>query len=131
MDEKEMEEKLRRAFYIDKLLPSVGLKRLTASLGNKIVLPDGRPLAEIIAERRACERPTTEDLRLWEAAMFEWLPLLDIETRTVVRQRCCGMGWKRLAFEMHSSVRTIQRRFKNGLDCIIQFLNKSEKAKKK
>lgn len=120
MNKKELETTLERAFWVDKQLPAVGLKRLDSAMGRFVILPDGRPLEEVIAEKRAHERPTREDLALWETAMFDWMPLLSPNIRDIVRRRCCGMGWKRIAYELGISMRTAQRRYGTGLDSLLK-----------
>lgn len=120
MNKKELEKNLERAFWVDKQLPFVGLKRLDSAMGLFIVLPDGRSLEEIIAEKRAHERPTREDLALWEITMFDWIPLLSPNMRDIIRRRCSGMGWKRIAYELGISIRTAQRRYVNGLDFLLK-----------
>ncbi len=120
MNKKELKENLERAFWVDKQLPAFGLKRLNSALGKLVILPDGRPLNDIFAEKRAHERPTREDLALWETAMFEWIPLLPPNIRDIMKRRCSGMGWKRIAYEVGISVRTAQRRYNTGLDSLLK-----------
>lgn len=120
MNKKELEGNLERAFWVDKQLPANGLKQLNSALGRLVILPDGRPINDIFAEKRAHERPTREDLALWETAMFDWIPSLPPNLRDIIKRRCSGMGWKRIAYELDISIRTAQRWYNTGLDSLLK-----------
>ncbi len=89
---------LRRAFEIDRMLPKVGLKYPTSQLGQMIVIPDDERSNEDMQEEydRARERLTQADMELWEAAN-EWMRTIHGIRWAVVKKRCQGMGWKRIA----------------------------------
>ena len=112
--EKLIEETIRRAFWVDKQLPPVRLKTAQSPLGRVILLEDDRPISEIFAEKQI-DKPTQDDLKTWEIVMFDWLPIVPCDMRTVVKRRCSGMGWKRITYELNISRSTAWRRFEDGI----------------
>ena len=127
--EKQIVELIRRAFWIDKKLPPVFKKYYADSLiGRYCILPDERNVNEILEELELYERPTHEDLKLWETVMFNWIPSLPDPTRQIIKMRGMGMGWKRISRMLiekkvvdrilHRS--TLWRMFKEGLMIISQ-----------
>ena len=67
---KELEDALRRAFEIDRMLPRVAPKHPTSTLGQMVVIPDDERSVEDLQEEweAARERVTAADMELWEAA---------------------------------------------------------------
>ena len=122
MNRKELENDLRRAFWVDKQLPLSSLKRLRASLGKIVLLPDERPIDEIFKEKSIHECPTREDLFLWEKVMFRWIPMLVPEKRHIVKRRSQEWSWKKIAYEFGISERTAQRRYVSALDALLKVI---------
>ena len=120
MNRKELESDLRRAFWVDNQLPLSSLKRLRASLGKFVLLPDERPIDEIFKEKSVHECPTREDLFLWEKVMFRWIPLLAPEKRNIVKRRSQEWSWKKISYEFGISQRTAQRRYVAALDTLLK-----------
>jgi hypothetical protein len=125
----ELEELLRRAFEIDRMLPKVGLKNPTSILGQLVVIPDDERSLEDIQEdwEHARERITSADMELWEEAN-KWLGTIRGIKWAVVKKRCQGMGWKRIASylvkkefaDRHLHRATLLRYFYDGLDEIVR-----------
>lgn len=123
MTHKEVEAKIRRAFEIDKVLPFPRPKSAECLLGRLVVIPNTERSFEDIAED-AKYIITQEDWDLWHEVMFEWMPKLHGVQRAVVKYRCCGMGWKRIAkmlYDKEFTHRTLDRStlwriFAHGLD---------------
>ena len=107
----ELEEMIRRAFDVDRILPPAFNARMKGcSLSNLIVVPDDERSPEDVLEDLADSRMniTREDLALWQEVMFKWLPVLNGIEREVVKCRCRGMGWKRIG--KHLSERSLSDR---------------------
>lgn len=105
--EKEIEETIRRAMWVDRKLPPVKLNEPQSPLSTVII-------SQIPAE----EHLTNEDLQIWNKVMFEWLPLLSGESRDIVKKRCAGMGWKRIAYELSIGRATACRKYKKSI-CLL------------
>lgn len=127
--EKQIAELIRRAFWIDKKLPPVFKKYYAGSLiGRYCILPDERNVNEILNEIELYERPTFDDLKIWEIVLFEWIPALPEPVRQIVKMRGMGMGWKKISRKLvetkvvdrHLHRTTLWRLFKEGLDIIYQ-----------
>lgn len=95
MNRKEVEETIRRAFEVDRMLPNPKPKRPQSPLGKMVIIPDTRNVGDIDPKEFDCV--SKEDMEIWELVMFEWMPQLKGAQRYVVKFRCCGMGWKRIA----------------------------------
>lgn len=128
---KEIEEDIRRAFEIDRMLPSPYPSRASCYLGRLVVTPDTERSYEDIMEdiSRSRLNITAEDLKLWDVVFDVWLPSIKKELpRVVVVKRCQGMGWKRLARylkDKHYTDRnfdrtTLWRIFKSGLNDVLR-----------
>lgn len=127
----ELEEALRRAFEIDRMLPKVGLKNPTSLLGQMVVIPDDERSIEDLQEdwEHARERITSADMELWEEAN-KWLCTIRGIRWAVVKKRCQGMGWKRIAgylvkkefADRHLHRHTLLNYFYAGLNEILQHL---------
>lgn len=122
MTRKEVENIIRRAFEIDRVMPFPRPKYPTSLIGKMIVIPDNRAFTDV--ESHEAERYTAEDIALWEMVMNEWMPLLHGAQKAVVKYRCCGMGWKRIARTLEEKKytyrildrTTLWRMFQQGLD---------------
>lgn len=100
MDIKHMEEIIHRAFEVDRLLPPVYKKQRGCLLGTLIIIPDDlRSPEDVLADIR--ERVNSEELKLWEKVMIDWLPALRPMERRIVIKRSNHMGWKRIARELY------------------------------
>ena len=95
---KELETMLRRAFEIDRMLPRVAPKNPTSPIGQMIVIPDDERSIQDMQEEyeQARGRLTQSDMELWEAAI-RWMQTIHGIRWAVVKKRCQGMGWKRIA----------------------------------
>lgn len=95
---KELETALRRAFEIDRMLPRVAPKNPTSPIGQMIVIPDDERSIQDMQEEyeQARGRLTQSDMELWEAAI-RWMQTIHGIRWAVVKKRCQGMGWKRIA----------------------------------
>lgn len=132
MTTKEIEEAIRKAFEIDRILPSGKPKSSGCLLGRLTVIPDDlRPLDDIIEDAaNNWHNLSKEDLRLWYEVMSLWIPYLSNPHKEVVKKRCSGKGWKRVARELYESglsERTLDRTtlwriFQRGLDDILRKL---------
>lgn len=122
MTNKEVEKTIRRAFEIDRILPYPRPENAKCYLGKLVVIPDLRSPTDIDDKEKMVI--TSEDLEIWEMVMTEWMPRLHGMQRAVVKYRCCGMGWKKIArllYEKHITYRTLERTqlwriFMHGLD---------------
>lgn len=127
MTRKEVENIIRRAFEIDRVMPFPRPKYPTSLIGKMIVIPDTRAFTDI--DPHEGERYTAEDIALWEMVMNEWMPQLHGAQKAVVKYRCCGMGWKRIARTLEEKKytyrilgrTTLWQMFVHGLD---EFVNK-------
>lgn len=126
---KELETALRRAFEIDRMLPRVAPKNPTSPIGQMIVIPDDERSIQDMQEEyeQARGRLTQSDMELWEAAI-RWMQTIHGIRWAVVKKRCQGMGWKRIADYLvrkgfaykHLHRNTLHRYFFDGLDEIIR-----------
>jgi hypothetical protein len=127
MTRKEVEEIIRRAFEIDRAMPFPRPKNPASLIGKMIVIADLRAATDV--EEREYIRITADDIKLWETVMLDWMPQLKGAQKAVVKYRCCGMGWKRIArtlVEKKITYRefgrtTLWQMFVHGLD---EFVNK-------
>lgn len=125
----ELEEMIRRAFDVDRRLPRVGHKGIESPIWKLVMIPDDERSPEDVLEDLAESRMniTREDLALWET-VSGWMRLIHGIRRAVVKKRCQGMGWKRIARylvehdytdrQLHRS--TLLRYFYDGLDDIVR-----------
>lgn len=67
-------------------------------------------------------RPTPEEIDDADIVQFEWMPILMPEDRQLIWKRFSGMGWKRLAYEMHISERTARTRISKSLNKLLDKL---------
>jgi hypothetical protein len=128
-DKKELEEIIRRAFEIDKILPNVIPQPPTSLIGKMIVIPDTERSIEDINEDVQRNRAllNSDDVALWEE-VNEWFKGIDALNRAVVIKRCQGKGWKRIAKELVKEGRTYRylhratlwRHFNEGLEEILR-----------
>lgn len=126
---KELEELLRRAFEIDRLLPKVAPKYPTSPLGQMVIIPnDERSIEDQQEDMDAAhERPTRADMELWETANT-WMQKIHGIRWAIVKKRCQGFGWKRIAgylvrkeyADRHLHRATLLRYFYEGLDEIVR-----------
>ena len=95
---KELEELLRRAFEIDRMLPNVAQRYPSSPLGQMVVIPnDERSLEDQQEDMESMhDRPSLADMELWETANV-WMQKIHGIKWAVVKKRCQGMGWKRIA----------------------------------
>lgn len=122
MTRKEVEEIIRRAFEIDRAMPFPRPKNPQSLIGKMIVIPDLRAATDV--DEREYIRITADDIEKWELVMFDWMPKLKGAQKAVVKYRCCGMGWKRIARTLEEkkiTYRTLGRTtlwqmFVHGLD---------------
>jgi len=128
-NKKELEEKLRKFFEVDRALPKVVPSLPVSLIGKMIVIPDDERSIEDILEDadRFKSFLTTEDIALYDA-VAEWFKLVHGLNRAVVIKRCMGKGWKRIAKELvkdgHSyrylHRATLWRHFNEGLEEILK-----------
>jgi hypothetical protein len=91
-------------------------------IGKMIVIPDLRAATDV--DEREYIRITADDIEKWELVMFDWMPKLKGAQKAVVKYRCCGMGWKRIARTLEEKKityrvfdrTTLWRMFQQGLD---------------
>lgn len=125
----ELKTALRRAFEIDRMLPRVAPKNPTSPIGQMIVIPDDERSIQDMQEEyeRARERMTQADMELWEAAI-RWMRTIHGIRWAVVKKRCQGMGWKRIAGDLVKKEftdrmlhrNTLLKYFYEGLDEIVR-----------
>lgn len=107
-NEKEVEEYIRIAYAVDRLLPLQRPKRPQSPLGRLIAPDDSQMgLDDRNAESQADET-TPCDYEIWDIVMTKWMPALKPLHRAVVARRAQGMGWKLIAYELHASKRSVQ-----------------------
>jgi hypothetical protein len=124
MTRKEVEKTIRRAFEIDRILPYPRPENAKCYLGKLVVIPDNRSIDDIKEDDDRRAFITTEDVEIWEMVMTDWMPRLHGVQRAVVKYRCCGMGWKRIALTLADKKithrvldrSTLWRCFQHGLD---------------
>lgn len=122
MNRKEVEQTIRRAFEIDRAMPFPRPKNPASLIGKMIVIPDTRAATDV--DEREYIRLTAEDVTNWETVMFDWMPKLHGAQKAVVKYRCCGMGWKRIARTLKEKQityrelgrTTLWQMFNHGLD---------------
>ena len=125
----ELEDMIRRAFDVDRRLPRVGHKGIESPIWKLVMIPDDERSPEDVLEDLAESRMniTREDLALWET-VSGWMRLIHGIRRAVVKKRCQGMGWKRIArylvehdyTDRHLHRSTLLRYFYDGLDDIVR-----------
>lgn len=126
---KDLEQALRRAFEIDRMLPKVAPKFPQNPIGQMMVIPDDERSIEDMREEyeHVRERLSLADMDLWEAAN-SWMQNIHGIRWAVVKKRCQGMGWKRIASylvkreytDRHLHRSTLLRHFYEGLDEIVR-----------
>lgn len=125
MTRKEVEKTIRRAFEIDRMLPYPRPENAKCFLGKLVVIPDTeRSFEDIKEDGEKRIYITSDDYNNWELVMTEWMPKLHGAQRAVVKYRCCGMGWKRIARTLkekqftHRELgrTTLWQMFNHGLD---------------
>lgn len=122
-DEKDVQEYIRIAFAVDRLLPHVGPKQPHSPLG-RMVTPDDAEMglddryAESQSQAEA-EKINNGDYEIWDIVMTQWLTELKPLKLAVVTRRAQGMGWKRIAYELHASKRSVQRWHADALHDIV------------
>ena len=122
MTRKEVENIIRRAFEVDRAMPFPRPSNPQSLIGKMIVIPDTRAATDV--DEREYIRLTAEDIKNWETVMFDWMPQLKGAQKAVVKYRCCGMGWKRIARTLQEKKltyrtldrSTLWRMFQQGLD---------------
>ena len=122
MTRKEVENIIRRAFEVDRAMPFPRPSNPQSLIGKMIVIPDTRAATDV--DEREYIRLTAEDIKNWETVMFDWMPQLKGAQKAVVKYRCCGMGWKRIARTLQEKKYTFRvldrstlwRMFQHGLD---------------
>ena len=122
MTRKEVENIIRRAFEVDRAMPFPRPSNPKSLIGKMIVIPDTRAATDV--EEREYIRLTAEDIKNWETVMFDWMPQLKGAQKAVIKYRCCGMGWKRIARTLQEKKYTFRvldrstlwRMFQHGLD---------------
>ncbi len=129
---KEIEETIRKAFEIDRVLPKVSPTSGGSLLGRLSVIPDTeRSLEDILEDvKNNWRNLTADDVTLWYEVMSNWLPRLYGLRRQVIKKRCSGKGWKRIARELKQSGATdrefdrttLWRIFNKGLEDILHKL---------
>lgn len=127
---KQIEEAIRRAFEVDRILPKTSPKSGGSLLGRLSVIPDTeRSLEDVLEDvEKNWHNLTNEDVSLWYDVMSNWLPRLSTPRRQIVKKRCSGKGWKRIARELHESGitdrtldrTTLWRIFQKGLEDILR-----------
>lgn len=129
---KDIENAIREAFKLDKMLPSDKPNCGGSLIGKMIVIPDTyRSLEDLIEDCENSRRNLTkEEMKLWQDVTSKWLPFLkELPAEyEIVRCRCYGMGWKRISRrlvqkklireELHRT--TLWRKFKDGLEMILR-----------
>jgi|GEM_PF-3868856 hypothetical protein len=126
---RDLEKALRRAFEVDRMLPKVGPKIPKTMIGKMIIIPDDDRSIEDLLEDADLERRSIsrDDMELWIKSN-EWMQTISGLRYLVVKKRCQGMGWKRIAKyaeEKKAADRmfdrtTLWRIFVKGLDEIIR-----------
>ena len=122
MTRKEVENIIRRAFEVDRAMPFPRPSNPQSLIGKMIVIPDTRAATDVDEREYICL--TAEDVTNWETVMFDWMPKLKGAQKAVVKYRCCGMGWKRIARTLQEKKYTFRvfdrstlwRMFQQGLD---------------
>lgn len=101
MSFKETEEKIRKAFEVDRILPKVAPAKWGNVLGKYIQIPDDFRKYEDIYEdfNNSVSSIAKEDLKLWYDVMTA-IARLEERQRAVVKFRGFGMGWGTVAKKM-------------------------------
>lgn len=128
---KEVEEMIRRAFEVDRILPPVVKRSGGSLLGSMVVIPDTLRSLEDLAEDAARDwrNLSDEDLRIWWMVCADWLPKLKSPFREIVKKRCQGKSWKRISRELYHEKTTnrelerttLWRSYNEGLCKILTF----------
>lgn len=121
---KAIEEDIRTACEVDRALSPVFKQRYRCPLGAMV-----KPELDVLVDEQLNGDPpfhvTPELFEIWEKVCFEWMPLLSLEERKIVWDRCSGMGWKLVMtrYEERTLTETtrfsIMRLFKKGLKKIL------------
>lgn len=121
---KAIEKDIRTACEVDKALSPVFKHRYRCPLGQYV-----KPELDVLVDEQLNGDPpfhvTPELFEIWEKVCFEWMPLLSLEERKIVWDRCSGMGWKLVMtrYEKRTLTKTtrfsIMRLFKKGLKKIV------------
>ena len=129
LDKKGVEEAIRKAFEIDKVLPKVKPQTVNSVLGNLVIIPDDERSADDVLDDIAhkSEVVMAEDIKLWYMVMTDWMPRLTAIQRKVIELRVKGIGWKRIGkilYDAKISERylyrtTLWRIYKSGIDDLL------------
>ena len=124
---KAIEKDIRTACEVDKALSPVFKHRYRCPLGQYV-----KPELDVLVDEQLNGDPpfhvTPELFETWEKVCFEWMPLLSLEERKIVWDRCSGMGWKLVMtrYEERSAVKitrtTVWTYFNKSLLKIKQFI---------
>ena len=129
LDKKGVEEAIRKAFEIDKVLPKVKPQTVNSLLGNLVIISDDERSADDVLEDIAhkSEVVMAEDIKLWYMVMTDWMPRLTAIQRKVIELRVKGLGWKRIGnilcdakiSERYLYRTTLWRIYKSGIDDLL------------
>ena len=93
---RDIEEKIRLAVDVDRVLPPVFKVNYRSPLGGMI-----KPDPDVVQERNFYDGVKMnygdEEIKIWEKVCFDWLPKLPKATQMIIWWRCSDMGWKRLS----------------------------------
>lgn len=125
--EKEVFERVRMACDVIRSLPPVKVK------GYSITWPEMLDEAEETRRKDDKDvmpfRATPREIDEMEDVLFNWFSVLSLYEKQLLWKRGNHMGWKRLAYENHLSVRSVQRYIKKACQKILAYLEtRSSKA---
>lgn len=121
-----VEEWLEIAVKVERALPKVGPKMAQSRL--KMVRDWLNQLWDEMDEDEKRKEPrfypTNEQITQWEIVVLEWLPrVLDGRDKKILWWRACGMGWARIAKNLHFERHTGMRRHNQALEELARKLN--------
>lgn len=117
-NEKQVMQRLTSAVQVMRCMPSVKVQGYVSSWPNISCVSESDTVFADIPFK-----PTPKEVDEMEDVIFHWLTPLSIEDKHILLKRAGGMGWKRLAFEYGISIRTVQRRVKRLLGCILEYVH--------
>jgi hypothetical protein len=123
----QIKKDLETAVYVERLMPPVRPPKYRCWLFEIVYTPQEIAFMERHPIR---PRPTQEQIGIWEMVILRWLPILDVDERSIVWKRSSHIPWKLLCRSTGLSRQALHRTYLIGLAKIFGFVNKGKRGKK-
>ena len=89
----QIKKDLETAAYVERLMPPVRPPKYRCCMPDVVYTPQEIAFMD---RRPVPPQPTSEQIAIWEKVILQWLPILDVEERSLVWKRACHIPWKLL-----------------------------------